>query len=100
MTSPIGQPPGPRPDSERHAELRAAAQQLEAVFFNQLMQAMRESVPQGGLVEPSRGEQVFTAMLDERLSQVAAERLNRGLGEALYRQMVRRLDPPAGDAHP
>ncbi len=90
---PVGGPtPPPGPD---HAKLRKAAQNLEAVFLNQLFQAMRSTVPTGGVVEASPGEAMFTAMLDERLSQVAAQRMDRGLGEALYRQLSRHLPPPA-----
>jgi flagellar protein FlgJ len=80
--------------SNRLDELRQAAQQLEAVFLNQLFAAMRASVPDGGLVPRTEGETMFTAMLDERMAQATAERLHRGLGEALYRQLSSRVGDP------
>lgn len=84
------------PSTNPHEGLRRAAHQLEAVFLHQLFQAMRATVPNGGVVEQSEGERMFTAMLDERFSDLAAGRLSRGLGEALYRQLSRHL-PPEGE---
>jgi Rod binding domain-containing protein len=81
----------PRPDA--HAQLRRMAHELEGVFLNQLFQAMRSSVPQDESNEAAPGQQLFTSLLDERLAGMAAERMTGGLGEALYRQMARRLPP-------
>jgi len=78
-------PPGHR------AQLKRLADEMESVFLNQLFQAMRQSVPDGGLGESSPGEEMFTAMLDEQLAKEAAFNWDRGLGEQLYRQLSRRL---------
>lgn len=86
------------PPRDEHAELRRLAHQLEGMFLSQLFEAMRASVPEGGLLKPSAGEELFTSLLDDSLAVQAAERMNRGIGEALYRQLSRRLDagdPPA-----
>jgi len=69
------------------------AHELEGVFLNQLFKAMRASVPQDGLIEANPGQELFTSLLDERLASQAAERMKGGLGDALYRQMARRLPP-------
>ena len=76
-------------DGER-AKLRKAAHQLEGVFLGHLFQAMRDSVPAG---EGGAGQEMFTSMLDDELATRAADQLHRGLGEALYRQLSRRLPP-------
>jgi flagellar protein FlgJ len=81
----------PRPDAR--AQLRRMAHELEGVFLNQLFQAMRASVPRNGNVEAAPGRELFTSLLDERLASQAAERMQGGIGEALYRQMARRLPP-------
>ncbi len=90
------------PPRDDRAELRRLSQQMEALFLNQLFQVMRQSTQLGGLVEDaSPGEDMFTAMLDEKLSQSAAESMTRSIGDALYRQLSRRLDPdttPTQDA--
>jgi len=89
-------PAGPRGD---RAALRKLSNQLEGVFMNQLFQAMRAAVPKAGLLDASPGEELFTSLLDERLAGQAAERMHRGIGEALYRQLARRLPPEESAAN-
>ncbi len=79
-------------------QLKKAAQELESVFYAQLFQAMRDTIPaEGGLLETSQGEKMFTAMLDEQVAQVAAQHSHSGLADALARQLGRHL-PPEGAA--
>lgn len=87
---------GAAPKPDERAQLRQLAHQLEGVFLNQLMQAMRASVPHDGLLGDAPGEQMFTQLMDERISAQAADRMERGLGEALYRQLVKGLPPTDG----
>ncbi len=84
-----------RPDD--HARLRQAAQDLEAVFINELFKAMRATTPSQGILTQDPGQELFTGMLDERLSRIHAERAHSELSQALYRQLSRRL-PDAGSA--
>jgi flagellar protein FlgJ len=102
LRGPAGLTAAPRPDPR--VQLRRMAHELEGVFLNQLFQAMRASVPQDGLIEAAPGQELITSMLDERLANQAAERTHGGIGEALYRQMARRLPPeaapPTPDARP
>jgi flagellar protein FlgJ len=93
VRGPAGLTAAPPPDA--HARLRRMAHELEGVFLNQLFKAMRASVPQNGLIEAAPGQELFTSLLDERLASQAAERMKGDLGEALYRQLARRL-PPEG----
>ncbi|MHB1327625.1 MAG: rod-binding protein [Gemmatimonadales bacterium] len=78
---------GPRSADER---LRAAAKDFEGVFLTQLFKEMRATVP---TEDESQGQEMFTAMLDETLAREAAARSERGLGDALYRQLATRLTP-------
>jgi Rod binding domain-containing protein len=48
---------------------------------------MRETVPEGGALDGGAGEEVFSSMLDERMSELAASRQEHGLGAALFRQL-------------
>jgi flagellar protein FlgJ len=90
---PIGAAKTPADPREK---LRALSGQLEAVFINQLFQAMRATVPEDGPTEAAAGQEMFTSMLDDRLAGEAAQRMQHGIGEALYRQLSRGL--PAGSA--
>jgi flagellar protein FlgJ len=76
-----------RADSPDEARLREACAQLEGVFMTQLMKLMRETVPEGGALDGGAGEEVFSSMLDERMSELAASRQEHGLGAALFRQL-------------
>ena len=67
------------------ARLRRACAELESVFLNELMKLMRESVPESGLVSGGTGEEIFSSLLDQHIAVQAAERMERGLGAALYR---------------
>ncbi len=74
--------------------LRLASKQLEGVFMSYVMRAMRETVPDGGLLGGGAAIETFTAIFDEHLAEAAAMRMDRGLGEALYRQLSRHLISP------
>jgi len=92
---------GPAPLSARDLRLRETARQLEGVFVQQLLKAMRETVPEGGLLSPSSGEEMFTALFDERVAQAAAGQQENGLGAVLFRQLRAALDgsrEPGGTA--
>jgi peptidoglycan hydrolase FlgJ len=90
-----GRPGSELPDAR--ARLRQAAQDLEAVFINELFKAMRATAPSQGILTQDPGQELFTGMLDERLSRIQAERAQSELSQALYRQLSRRL-PDAGNA--
>lgn len=89
--------------ASQEAALRTTARQLQGVFVNQLMQAMRATVPEDGLTSGGPGEQTFRGMLDEHLSARWTERLDgpNSLAEALFRQLRAKLPPGVGaDAPP
>lgn len=85
--SPTATPP-------RNARLQEAVQNLEGVFVQQLFKAMRESVPQEeGIVSGGTGEEMFTALMDQHLAAETPRHWERGLSQALYRQLSRHLAP-------
>ena len=82
---------------DERKELRRLANELEGVFLSQLFSAMRATVPEEGLIETSSGQELFTSLFHESLATEAANHMKRGIGEAIYRQLSRRL-PPEGEA--
>ncbi len=76
-----------RPPDDQDDGLRRVAHQLEGVFVEHLFRAMRETVPEGGLVDGGSGEEIFTNMLDQQLADSLAAGWDRGLGAAIYRQL-------------
>lgn len=89
-------------DSQRGEEKRLmeTVKQLEGVFVEQLFKAMRETVPDGGLVDGGAGEEIFTGMLDQKLATEVPERWDSELGAALYRQLRGALNAAAPAADP
>ena len=84
---------GAPPARDRDATLRATAEQLEGVFVEQLFKAMRSTVPEGeGIVTGGTGEEMFTALLDQHLAADTPKHWERGLSDALYRQLRRGLE--------
>lgn len=79
-------------------KLRRLSKEFEGLFLKQMFDAMRSSVPKSDLIESSLAEETFTSMLDEHLANEAASRSRGGLGDALYRQLSRRM--LGGDSSP
>jgi Rod binding domain-containing protein len=92
-TAPASANPAPDP----HIELRRTSDAMESLFLNQLFQAMRASVPHESATDGPAAE-LFTGMLDERIASLSAGHVSRGLGEALYHQLARRLDALSAQA--
>ena len=61
--------------------LGEAAQMFESFFVQMLLKSMRSSIPKSEMLSGGRGEEVFTAVLDEHLAEAVARR-NGGIGIA------------------
>jgi flagellar protein FlgJ len=91
----------PRRDDD--AALRQAAVDMNAVFMQQLLKAMRDTVPaEGGIVPRGQGEELFTGLMDERIAADTSAQWKRGLGDAIYRALRHRagLDARAPEVVP
>jgi flagellar protein FlgJ len=66
--------------------LREVTQEFESLLVSRMLQAMRRTVPEGGLIGAG-GEQLFRSLLDEELAQQVASAGGFGLGAMLYRQL-------------
>lgn len=65
--------------------LRAAAEQFEALFLQRLMESMRDATPRAGLLDNS-DIRFYESLHDQQLSQHLARR-GLGLAEQLVRQL-------------
>ena len=73
------------------ARLQAAAQLMEGQFYQNLFSAMRETVPEGGLMSGGQGEEMFRSLMDQHVADAAAARQESGLSRALYRAFADRV---------
>ncbi len=92
--SDTAQLPHAPPAGADDAQLRQAARDLEGVFVAELFKAMRQTVPEGGLAGGGVGEEMFTGMLDQHLAPQTGASWERGIADALYRQL-RGMQTPA-----
>ncbi len=93
-------------DTMKEKQLQAAAENkkmedackdFEAILLNQLLSAMRESIPEGGLFEKSHGEKIYQSMLDEEMTRQMAHGKGMGFARMLYQQLSSRSDTPGGE---
>jgi flagellar protein FlgJ len=67
--------------------LREATQEFESLYVTQILQAMRRTVPESGLMAASSGQRLFREMLDEEFAREIAHSGGLGIGEMLYHQL-------------
>ena len=75
------------PGVDESGDLRKLADQLQGVFIQQLFKAMRDTVPQNGGAFAQAGSEMFSGIMDEHLAEAASVQLQKGLGQAIYRQL-------------
>ena len=73
--------------SKNDKELRKACKDFEAVFNDMVFKAMRKSVIKNDIYGSSKQEEMFSEMLDTKLSEEAAQTNPSGIAAMLYRQL-------------
>ena len=74
---------------------------MEGLFVQQMFAAMRETVPDDGIVQESNAQGIFTDMLDQHVAEESPKHLQgqHSLAEALYQQL-RQKEGPAASTSP
>ncbi len=78
-------------EAARERELREACAGFEAIFINQLLKTMRESVPESTFFGKSLQRDIYTSMFDMQVADRVAHGKGIGIGDLLYRQLSRTL---------
>lgn len=81
------------------ARLRAATRLMEGSFYQELFKAMRETVPEGGILSGGSGEEIFEGLFDQQIAESAALRVDSGIADALFRYFTG-YDAPDATAEP
>lgn len=74
-------------DMKKEAELKKACQDFEAIILQQMLTAMRKSVPKSELFDGGFSQDMYQSMYDESLAQEMASGHGIGLADALFRQL-------------
>ena len=78
--------------------LKAAAQQFETLFLQQVMKSMRDTVPQDGLLNSDQSR-FYTALLDQQMAQnLASSGKGTGFAQLIEQQLGRNMGAAAPDA--
>lgn len=84
-------------------ELRAKFQQFVAGnFYRTMLQALRKTTSNKGLIHGGRAEEIFRSQLDQTIADRFATAHGAALAEKMYEQFTRRLNdttaPPKGSS--
>jgi peptidoglycan hydrolase FlgJ len=72
-------------------QLRNACVEMESLFINYLLQEMRATVDKSGFLGGGRAEEIFTSLLDEKLSKEISASGGIGLSSMLLEQLGKGL---------
>lgn len=76
-----------RNSTDRAAKLQKACQGFEAIFINTLLQEMRKTVPDDGLLPTSNASRTWQQLFDNQLAETLAARQEMGVAKMLYTQL-------------
>lgn len=78
------------------AELKAACEDMEALFIHYMLSEMRKTVDKSGLIDGGRSEEIYTSLLDAELAKEMARSNGLGLSGILQEQLRRLGNQPSG----
>jgi flagellar protein FlgJ len=76
-----------RADAKDEKALKQAAQDFESVLLSQMLQTMRQTVDESGLLESSGGDQI-QSLFYTQLAEHVSRQGGLGLWKQIYRQMA------------
>jgi flagellar protein FlgJ len=77
--------------AKTRAELKKAVTEFEALFLNQMLKVMRDSVAKSDLFHGGSGEDIYNSLFDTELSGQMAKGGGIGLGKVLLGQFEKNL---------
>ena len=69
------------------SKLKAACDDLEALFIHHMLSEMRKTIPKSGLIDGGRSEEIYTSLMDAELARKMAGSGGLGLSTILLEQM-------------
>lgn len=78
-------------NSKDKEKLKEACQDLEAVFVNQMLTEMRNTIPKDPLTGDDFATDVFTTMMYDNYAQSIAKNADLGIADAMYNQLSKKI---------
>lgn len=85
---------------QQEQKIRDVAQQYEKHFLRELVKSMRSTVSDGGLVQKSQAEKIFSEQLDEQYVEQWGSRGGIGLADMIHKQLVEKFGVQMGIKSP
>ncbi|MEF8823121.1 MAG: rod-binding protein [Desulfohalobiaceae bacterium] len=76
--------------------MKEVCQNFEAFFVQSMFKKMRDTVPEGGLLEDGFSSGFYREMLDKQVAMQSAKRKDFGLAQAMYKQYGSSHNPESG----
>jgi flagellar protein FlgJ len=76
-------------------KLREACADFEAILVNRMLEAMRRTLRQDGLLDGGTGREVYDSLYYQEIATRVSRAKGLGIGERLYRQMAERAKAAA-----
>ncbi|MFW5856046.1 MAG: rod-binding protein [Bacillota bacterium] len=75
-------------NSGNDEKLKEVVSEFTSIFLNQMFKAMRDTVPEEGLIDGGFAEDVFTDMHDQEISKMGSKQNSfNNLNQVLYQQL-------------
>lgn len=74
-------------DGSADAGLKAACEDMEALFIHHMLSEMRKTVAKSGLIDGGRSEEIYTSLMDVELAKEMAHSGGVGLSTVLLEQL-------------
>ena len=68
-------------------KLKRATQDFEALFIDNIFKSMRKTIPEGGLIKKTPGDDMYKEMFDTEVALHLAKGKGIGLSGMLYNQL-------------
>jgi len=87
VTTGVYQPPNTNNVAEGKA--RETAQDFEAFFISQFIEALTASIPTDGPFGGGQGEKIFRSMLSQEYAKSMSQTSDIGIADAVYREIIK-----------
>ena len=74
----------------KDARLRKQCTEFESFLYHTMLKTMRNTVPEDGLFSGGNAEKIYRSLLDEEYSKMMAEKMDSGLADVLYKQLMQK----------
>lgn len=87
-----GSKPSLEPRQVDERKLEKVCLEFEAIFINQMLKAMRKTIPKTNFFKKESGRELFESLFDSEISKIVSQKGGFGLGKILYKKMIEQID--------